>query len=374
MNDGLEAQGAALGPRAVAIALAWFWSIFVLLNTARALALGFPHPGGGLLRRVFVALVGAVLAWGVYRLIAVWRSSSSRIQLAVAALSSLPAAFLFATTNFLVFDLLAPLPGETCAHGQACTLADATVAITQTLINWSFVFAAWGLLYIAMAAAAEARESDRRAGAYREAARLAEIRALRYQVNPHFLFNVLNTLAALVRRRDTAEAEGLIEDIGRFFRHSLSIDPVADSTLGDEIDMQLRYLSIERRRFPERMVVDINVSAKLRAAKVPALILQPLVENMVKHGVGRTTDKVHAIIRAVATPDGTLRIMVEDDAPSPATTAGLSGEAESAGLGVGLGNVGGRLEARYGPGAHLLAGPRVDRGYRAELVIPSGWN
>lgn len=377
MNEGLETrhetQGAALGPRAVAVALAWFWGIFVLLNTVRALALGFPHPGGALLRRIFVGLVGALLAWGMYKLIAAWRSSSSRVQFAVAALSSLPAAFCFATTNFLVFDLLAPLPGETCANGHACTLADATVAITETLINWAFVFAAWGLLYIAMASAAEARIADRRSAAYREAARLAEIRALRYQVNPHFLFNVLNSLGALVRRRDTAEAEGLIEEIGRFFRHSLSIDPVADSTLGDEIDMQLRYLSIERRRFPERMVIDIDVPSELRAARVPALILQPLIENVVKHGVGRTTDMVHAAIRAVAMPDGALRIVVEDDASSPMTAVDSSGEAESSGLGVGLGNVAGRLQARYGQDAQLLAGPRAERGYRAELVIPSGW-
>jgi hypothetical protein len=366
MDDGRKARTNELGPRAVAIALAWFWGIFVLLNTARALALGFPHPGGALVRRIFVGLVGAGLAWGMYKLIAAFRAWSSRTQLTVAAVASVPAGLLFATTNFLVFDLLAPLPGETCAHGRACTLSDAAVAITQTLINWSFVFAAWGLLYIAMAWAAETRAAERRASVYREAARLAEIRALRYQVNPHFLFNVLNSLGALVRRRDSAEAEGLIEEIGRFFRHSLSVDPVADSTLGDEIDMQLRYLSIERRRFPDRMVIDIHVAPALRSAPVPALILQPLVENVIKHGVGRTAAMVHAAIRADLLPDGALRIVVEDDAPSPVDGS------STAGLGVGLRNVAERLEARYGPAARLVAGPRDGAGYRAELVIPPG--
>lgn len=366
MDDSRGAGTAELGPRTVAIALAWFWGIFVMLNTARALALGFPHPGGALVRRIFVGLVGAVLAWGMYKLIAAFRASPSRTQWIVAGIVSMPAGLLFATTNFLVFDMLAPLPGETCAHGRACTLGDAAVAITETLINWSFVFAAWGLLYIAMASAAETRAAERRAGAYREAARLAEIRALRYQVNPHFLFNVLNSLGALVRRRDGAEAEGLIEEIGRFFRHSLSVDPVADTTLGDEIDMQLRYLSIERRRFPDRMVVDIHVAPDLRSAPVPALILQPLVENVIKHGVGRTAFMVHTTIRAEPMADGALRIVVEDDAPSSAEAA------DAAGLGVGLKNVAERLEARYGPAARLTAGPRGDGGYRAELVIPPG--
>lgn len=364
MDDGPDPRTSELGPRAVAIALTWFWGIFVLLNTARALALGFPHPGGALVRRIFVGLVGAALAWGMYKLIAAFRASASRTQLTVAVIASVPAGLLFATTNFLVFDLLAPLPGETCAHGQACTLADAAVAITETLINWSFVFAAWGLLYIAMAWAAETRAAERRASAYREAARLAEIRALRYQVNPHFLFNVLNSLGALVRRRDSAEAEGLIEEIGRFFRHSLSVDPVADTTLGDEIDMQLRYLSIERRRFPDRLVVDIDVAPALRSFPVPALILQPLVENVIKHGVGRTAAPVHAAIRADMLPDGALRIVVEDDAPAPADNS------STAGLGVGLRNVGERLEARYGPAGSLVAGPRDGAGYRVELIIP----
>ncbi|HSI16766.1 MAG TPA: histidine kinase [Sphingomonas sp.] len=364
MDDGREARTSEPGRRAVAIALAWFWGVFVLLNTARALALGFPHPGGALLRRIFVGLVGAGLAWGMYKLIAAFRASSPRTQLTVAGLASVPAGLLFATTNFLVFDVLAPLPGETCAQGRACTLGDAAVAITQTLINWSFVFAAWGLLYIAMAWAAETQAAERRASTYREAARLAEIRALRYQVNPHFLFNVLNSLGALVRRRDSVEAEGLIEEIGRFFRHSLSVDPVADTTLGDEIDMQLRYLSIERRRFPDRLMVDIDIAPALRSAPVPALILQPLVENVIKHGVGRTTAMVHAAIRADLPPDGALRIVVEDDAPAP------DDDSSTAGLGVGLRNVAERLEARYGPTARLVAGPRDDVGYRAELIIP----
>ena len=368
MDDGGEAATTELGPRAVAIALAWVCGVFVVLNTARALALGFPHPGGALVRRVFVGLVGAALAWGLFMLFAAFRASSSRTQLIVAGIASVPAGLLFATTNILVFDKLAPLPGETCAHGHACTLGDAAVAITETLINWSFVFAAWGLLYIAMAWAAETQAAERRAGAYREAARLAEIRALRYQVNPHFLFNVLNSLGALVRRRDSAEAEGLIEEIGGFFRHSLSGDPVADSTLGDEVDMQLRYLAIERRRFPERITVDIDVAPALRSASVPALILQPLVENMIKHGVGRTTAMVRAAIRADLLPDGALRIVVEDDAPSPDDGSG------AVGLGVGLRNVAERLAARYGPAARLVAGPRDGAGYRAELVIPPGRN
>ncbi len=358
--------------RAVAIALAWFWGIFVALNTARALALGFYHQDGALLRRILVALVGAALAWAMYRLLMRVRHLSTRTRFAIVATTSLPAALLFATTNFLVFDVLAPLPGESCAGGRACTLGDAATAISNLWINWSFVFAAWGLLYIAMAAAAQTRAADRRASDDRAAARLAEIRALRYQVNPHFLFNVLNALAALVRRRDTSEAEGLIGDVGQFFRHSLTVDPVADAPLSDEIDMQSRYLAIERRRFPDRLIVEIDIEEQAAGALVPSLILQPLVENVIKHGVARSTEPVRIAIRATITPDGLLHLVVEDDAmPAVSPGAGTAiGQAPSDGLGVGLKNVADRLAARFGPTAGMAAGPRFPRGYRVELHLP----
>ena len=233
------------------------------------------------------------------------------------------------------------------------------------LINWSFVFIAWGMLYLSLAAAAQARAADRRSSAHREAARLAEIRALRYQVNPHFLFNVLNSLTALVSRRETAEAELLIGEIGRFFRHGLSTDPVADTTLGDEVEMQRRYLELERRRFPERLTIAIDVAPGAMDAAVPPLILQPLVENAVKHGVGRTGRPVTVAITAAVLPGDRLSVIVEDDAPGAADDP-----PRPDGLGVGQRNVADRLAARYGVDARLTAGPGVHGGYRAQLLVP----
>ena len=358
--------------RVVAVALAGFWSCFVALNTVRNAFFGGGHQGEALVRRVLIALVGMALAWLMYRVLMALRPSSLRTKIGLAALMSLPAAALFATTNFLVFDVIAPVAGDTCRiGGLPCTLQDAVAAISEQAINWSFVFAAWGMLYLSLASAVETRAADQRAATHREAARLAEIRALRYQVNPHFLFNLLNALSSLVIKRQLSAAEALIGEIGQFFRYSLAADPVADSTLGDEIEMQARYLDLERRRFPDRLLTRFDIAPGLAGALAPSLILQPLVENAVKHGLGRTASAVTIGIRASEAPGQKLRIIVEDDARPGEGGVGPEGRFDpTPGLGIGLKNVADRLRARFGADASCTAGPIPTGGFRVELLLP----
>ena len=359
-EEGTTPNGAV-----VARALAWFWGAFVAMNTARAALLGYRHPIASLERRLEVALIGVGLSWAIYRLLVRWRPVSVRASVLLTSAMSLPAALVFSTSNFIIFDMLTPIPGEGCENNQPCTFHDLVVSVSDMLIYWSFIFIAWGMLYLSLAAAAQARAADQRAATHLEAARLAQIRALRYQVNPHFLFNVLNSLTALVSRRETAEAELLIGEIGTFLRQGLSTDPVADTILEDEIEMQRRYLDLERRRFPQRLLVEIDVAPEAADAAVPPLILQPLIENAVKHGIGRTGQPVTIAIRAKVLPDGRLCLTVQDDAPTA-----FVGEPAPDGLGVGQRNVSDRLEARYGAGAAFAAGPLADGGYRATLVLP----
>ena len=352
-------------------ALALFWGAFVALNTVRAALLGYPDFLGALERRLFVGLVGAALSWAMYRILLRLQPSSLRTGIAWTAAMSLPAALVFSTVNFLAFNLLTPLPGDTCNGGQRCTMRDLLVSVSDMQINWTFVFIAWGLLYLSLASAAQTRASDLRSAADREAARLAQIRALRYQVNPHFLFNVLNSLTALVSRRETSEAEDMIGEIGHFFRSSLANDPTADTMLIDEVEMQRRYLELERRRFPARLLVRIEIAPEVASASVPPLILQPLIENAVKHGVGRTSSAVTITIRASHALDGALRILVEDDAPAPTGASGeLTPTEKPDGLGVGLRNVAERLSARFGAAARFTAAVLPSGGFRAELVMP----
>jgi len=354
---------ARLEPKTVALSLGLFWLVFLVLYTVRSLFLDVPDQMAAFVRRVVVACAGVGLAWTMYRLLVWLRPASLRTGILQAAAMSLPAAFLYALSNFLVFDVLAPMPGDVAFTGRNAHIRQLISGLSELTIQWSFVFAAWGLLYLSLAAAARTREADLRATAHMEAARLAEIRALRYQVNPHFLFNLLNALSTLVGRRDTAEAEALIGDMGRFFRFTLATDPVGDVALTEEIDMQTRYLELERRRFPDRLRVEIVVDDAVAAAAVPSLILQPLVENAIKHGVSRANGPVTVRIGAHAAGNGQLTIAVEDD-------AGQTQAAAAPGTGTGLKNVADRLALRFGAGATCRAGARPDGGYRVELILP----
>src|SRR5436853_603683 len=112
-------------------------------------------------------------------------------------------------------------------------------------------------------------------------AQAAQLKALRYQVNPHFLFNTLNSLSSLVMARRDEEAETMIVNLSTFFRSSLTLDPSEDVPLAQEIEFQRLYLDIEKSRFPKRLEVVVDVPPALRAARVPPLILQPLVENAI---------------------------------------------------------------------------------------------
>ena len=116
----------------------------------------------------------------------------------------------------------------------------------------------------------------------------AQLRALRYQINPHFLFNTLNSLSSLILSKQTDTAERMLMNLSTFFRATLSADPTADVSLDEEIKLQRLYLDIEQIRFPDRLSVEVDVPDALLAARVPVLILQPIVENAVKYGVAKS--------------------------------------------------------------------------------------
>ena len=127
--------------------------------------------------------------------------------------------------------------------------------IAEGVVTWYFFFAAWSSFYLAMSSARQLRASERREAKAKREAQTAQLRALRYQVNPHFLFNTLNSLSSLVMGRRRDEAETMIVNLSTFFRTSLSLDPTEDITLAQEIEFQQLYLDIEKVRFPNRLQV-----------------------------------------------------------------------------------------------------------------------
>jgi two-component system LytT family sensor kinase len=207
------------------------------------------------------------------------------------------------------------------------------------------------------------RDRDLKLIASREEALAAQMRALQYQINPHFLFNTLNSITGLVEEGASERAERMIMSLSGFLRSTLQLDPMRELRLADEMALQKEYLEIEKERFSDRMRVRIDIPGELEDAKVPSLILQPLVENAVKHGVGRSSSTVEILIRAARRGDR-LNLIVENDVAA-ATAAGMTH-----GLGIGLANVAHRVRTHFPEGASLTAGPIEPRKFRASLDMP----
>jgi hypothetical protein len=235
-------------------------------------------------------------------------------------------------------------------------------------ITWLFFFLAWSAFYIATQAQKEALGAQRRLADAESAAQVAQVRALRYQVNPHFLFNTLNSLSSLMMTGRADRAEAMLLALSTFFRSSLSLDPTADVSLAEEIDLQRLYLDIEKARFPDRLHVEIDVPQELEPARLPAMILQPIVENAIKYGVSKSRKAVVIRIQARHLGDGRMVLEIsnrlknggKDELPA----------ATHEGTGLGISNVCQRLEARFGSRASCRFGAMTSGGYKVALTMP----
>jgi signal transduction histidine kinase len=235
-------------------------------------------------------------------------------------------------------------------------------------ISWLFFFIGWSAFYIATQAQREALGAQRRLADAERAAQAAQVRALRYQVNPHFLFNTLNSLSSLVMTGRTDRAETMLLALSTFFRSSLSLDPGADVTLAEEIDLQRLYLDIEMARFPDRLHVEIDVPQELEQARLPAMLLQPIIENAIKYGVSKSRKTV--VIRIDARHLDNHRMVLEI---SNRLKHGGKEELPAAtheGTGLGLANVCQRLEVRFGSRASCRYGPMTGGGFKVSLTMP----
>ena len=208
----------------------------------------------------------------------------------------------------------------------------------------------------------EAIELQSREAVLQQQVSEAELRALRAQVNPHFLFNSLNTIADLIVR-DPARAEAMTLRLASVFRHVLANSSRPLTPLRDEIEFLRTYLRIEEARFGDRLTARFDVAPEVEGEPVPSLILQPLVENALKHGLAPKPEPGHLWISAEAQGDR-IYLRVEDDGMG----LGISGRA----AGVGLSNVRERLATLYQDRASLTLEPRKGGGTRAIVQIPRG--
>jgi len=229
------------------------------------------------------------------------------------------------------------------------------------LIDYGIVFY-WAILLLAHVREYSRREHETQLRASRLEAELskAQLEALRLQLNPHFLFNSLNTIAELIHENPNA-ADAMLTRLGELLRSCLNNTNTQEVRLSQELEFLRKYVDIEKIRFDDRLLVTFAIEEPTLNAVVPNLLLQPLVENAIKHGVSRSAAPVSIAVES-AFHDGHLRLRVADSG------AGIGASAPQ--NGTGLANTRSRLEHLYGANYQFITRNRDNGGFEAVVVIP----
>jgi sensor histidine kinase YesM len=191
----------------------------------------------------------------------------------------------------------------------------------------------------------------------------SRLQTLKMQVNPHFLFNTLNSIAVLIRKQDNAGAEQMLNRLSDFFRLTLEQGEEQLVTVTAELKLIRQYLEIEKVRFGERLDVDFQVDDDCLEASIPVLILQPLVENAIRHGLGKKPGKCRLQISIRNSAEG-IRLSVTDDG------AGIAEDRVSK-KGVGLSIIRSRLAALYADNARFTFSSEPGKGASANILVPA---
>jgi LytS/YehU family sensor histidine kinase len=233
----------------------------------------------------------------------------------------------------------------------------------------SFAFLVEVLIYAVIVGAAhavrfhaESRERERLAAALQVSLAEAQLQGLRAQLNPHFLFNTLNAVSVLALKGEHDAVARVVALLSDILRACLDERRGQEGPLADELLVMDRYLEIQRIRFPDRLTVETDIARDVYGALVPTLILQPIVENAVTHGVA--TSPGHGRVRIAALRDnGVLRLTVADTGPG-------FGASRANGTGLGLANTRARLRQLYGDAQSLTTGAAPEGGALVQIVVP----
>ncbi|KLE34268.1 sensor histidine kinase [Aurantiacibacter luteus] len=247
---------------------------------------------------------------------------------------------------------------------------------TQQLIGY-FIFplallGAWSALYFAINFFLQVEEQADRLERLEAQATSAQLAMLRYQLNPHFLFNTLNSISTLVLLKQTAPANAMLTRLSGFLRHTLVTKPGAKVTVAQEVETLKLYLDIERMRFEERLRTEFRIEPEAANACIPSFLLQPLIENSIKYGVSAQEEGARISLAAKVVGQR-LRLTVSDTGP------GLQGNQNAAeavargtqsSTGVGLNNINERLGQAYGEDHRFDIETPPDGGFTVIIEVP----
>lgn len=358
--DTYSGPGAGLGERARLRATLWllggFWSFWGLALTLYWWVAGAGETIPDALRRAPVMLLGAALCLSWFAAFRLFRRRTFLFRAVVAAMLLPPISFIYAAASVTIFQGVDALRPD-----DAQAFAEAVRELFLKVVRWTPSFISCGAMMLALEYAFDVKEREARIRELSREADHAQLAALRFQVNPHFLFNALNSAVSLIVGGRPKVAEQLLRNLAVFLRSTLAHDPLDETSLREELDLQVAYLDIEKVRFPERLKLRYDVTEEALSARMPNLILQPLVENAIKHGVGRSSSATTIALSAAVDGDR-LVVVVHNDTPAKS--------ARAEGLGVGLENVRRRLRAIYGDAAELSAGAQAAGGFSVRIALP----
>jgi len=267
------------------------------------------------------------------------------------------------------------------AAGFAVVHASTMALVTSVRTGWtfpytgllskvlSFAFVVEVLIYFVIVGAvhalrfqAQSRERERQAAALQASLAEAQLQGLRAQLNPHFLFNTLNAVSVLALKGEQESVVRVLSLLGDILRACLDETRGQESSLDAELQLMERYLEIQRIRFADRLTVHTDIDEAVRSALVPTLILQPIIENAVTHGISTSPGSGRIHISAHR-ENGLLRLSVADSGPG-------FGKSPRNGGGLGLSNTRARLEQLYGEAHRFTIGPSPDGGALVCIVVP----
>ena len=339
------------------------WGAYFLFVTSRFLYMIQGNVEALFVQRILMTSICIAFTWMLYRLLIAVRSSGIGAAIFMLSLPTIILANYIAILDHIVFNHEAELFDFTYLFEPIDFMSFDWPYILDEAFTRYFILAGWGALYLALSHSQDVQRMTAHSRQLERVNRESELRALRYQLNPHFVFNALNSVSSLIIDRRNEQAEKLVDDLADYMRAVLTGGAEDMITVEQEIEQQVRYLEIERMRFPERLLYSVDIDPAANDWRIPALIIQPLIENAIKFGVSGTDNPMNVIISAQIQGDR-LRISVANDGRIKIPDEG------NGGTGTGLSNIQNRLRALYGQNASLLLANSKDGMAIATIVLP----
>lgn len=335
------------------------WSGAFVLRAATSLAneRGFSF--------LFVVLIFTITGFSISTVLSViYNKLINRSPLVTWTTTTVVLAFAVAVSAFISAWTL-DVTSQASSEASFAQLVLGVFYIDLTLL------AAWSALYYAINFFLQVEEQMDRADKLEAQATSAQLAMLRYQLNPHFLFNTLNSISTLVLLKQTEPANKMLTKLSSFLRHTLVTEPGAQVTVAQEVETLQLYLDIERMRFEEKLRTEFRIEKDAAKGCIPSFLLQPLIENAIKYGVSAQEEGARISLSAIVIA-GRLRLTVSDTGP------GLQGQQTPAeavrrkqtSTGVGLANIVERLQQAYGEDHRFHIETPKDGGFTVIIEIP----